>query len=291
MPYSKEALDAGRELQERVIRHAAFDLALDHIVNALEIGNGTGVYAGVRITAPAGSGKSLLIKCLHRNIVASPLLANKLSVISTELKEEPSVSQVQDGLLANFGYGLVGNRVRAKGNNDMNKVLLRAIVEHEVKLIAIDEFQHVFSADSERLSVHMIDWVKRLMNLTRVPVVLVGTELMDQLSEIDPQFTSRVPTSIRLPRFEWDANWLGFLAELARSSTHTDLSIICDRSVAKHLYEASKGLVRPLKSLLVQVVTMAVSGAVAHVDAELLAQAYTLTYGEAGAPPNPFRPQ
>src|SRR3546814_14069928 len=117
MLYSPIALAAGRALQDAVIQHSSFHKALELIANAVEVGNGAGVFSGVRITAPSGSGKSLLIECLKRNIINSSFLEGEFSVIRTELKESPSVSQIQGGLLENFKYGLMDHARTRQTNN------------------------------------------------------------------------------------------------------------------------------------------------------------------------------
>lgn len=184
MLFTEKALAVGRELRDVVIGHSGFQDALNLISNAIEIGNGAGVFTGVRIMAPSGSGKSLLIECLRNNTINSPFLTDKLSVIRTELKESPSVSQIQGGLLDNFDYGLTDRGRRTNNNNEVHRVLIDAMRAHRVQLVVLDEFQHVFSPGTDKVATHIIDWLKRLMNITEVPVVLVGTELMDRLGEV-----------------------------------------------------------------------------------------------------------
>ncbi len=287
MPYTERALAAGRHMADVVVPHAAFCEALDLIANALDMGNAVGLFAGVRVTAPSGSGKSLLIDCLQRNTINSPYLTEPLSVIRTELKEAPSVSQIQGGLLDNFGYGLTG-RGRTTNNNEVHGVLIEAMRAHKVQLVVLDEFQHIFSPTSEKVATHVIDWLKRLMNISHVPVVLVGSKLMDRLEGADRQLTSRIPAVIRLPAFQCDAQWVGFLKAFAKECSEVDLSPIFGRQVALHLFRVTQGVPRELKRLLVQAVIMAVDSDENVITPVRLQAAYAKAYGPDKAAEDPF---
>lgn len=288
MLYAPHALAAGRALRDVVVHHSSFHKSLELIANAIEVGNGAGVFSGVRVMAPSGSGKSLLIECLKKNTINSSFLGKEFSVIRAELKESPSVSQIQAGLLDNFGYGLMDHVRRRQNNNEVHRVLLAAIQEHHVQLIVFDEFQHIFSSSNDKVSAPVVDWLKRLMNMTGVPVVLVGTELMDRLSSVDPQLTSRIPTTVKLMPFQLNAEWVGFLKALAQQCTSVDLSIVSKPPLVTQLYAVTKGVIRPLKALLVQAVIMAVNAEEKELTVERLYAAYAMVYGPEVAAENPF---
>jgi type II secretory pathway predicted ATPase ExeA len=288
MPFSEKARTIGRDLSNVVVQHAAFREALELIANALEMGNAVGLFAGVRITAPPGSGKSLLIDCLQKNIIDSPYLTEPLSVIRTELKEAPSVSQIQAGLLDNFGYGLTGKGRATSSNNEVHGVLIEAMRAHKVQLVVLDEFQHIFSPTSEKVSTHVVDWLKRLMNIAQVPVVLVGSKLMDRLEGADLQLTSRIPAVIRLPTFQCDTQWVGFVKAFAKECAAVDLSPLFDRQMALHLFRATQGVPREFKRLLVQAVMMAVDSHEKFITPARLHAAYAMIYGPEKASEDPF---
>lgn len=286
MQYTTEALKAGQALRETVVRHRKFDFALELILNVLQIGNATRAPAGLRIIAPAGSGKTFLIECLRKNIVGLPMLNDKLSIIYASLKESPSVAQIQNELLANFQYdpGIV--RTRNSTNNAINVILLHAIKDLGVKLIVLDEFQHIFLTQG-KISTMVIDWLKRLMNETSVPVVLIGTEKLDQLGGADPQLTTRVPTSIRLDRFTYNKDWLAFLKGLADSVEIIDMSEIYTQ-YAREFHAATYGNPRLLKMLLIQIVIIGATEKIEKVDIALIRKSYAMVYGPESASESPF---
>lgn len=286
MEYSYDALLAGKAMREVVVRHPKFNEALTLISNVVQIGNSTGAPAGVRIIAPAGSGKTFLFQCLRKNVIGLPILKDKLAVIYASLKESPAVAQIQNELLSNFQYDAGIVRTRSSTNNEVNLILLRSIKDLGVKLIVLDEFQHIFLQHG-KVSITVVDWVKRLMNETEVPVVLIGTEMLDQLAGVDPQLTTRVPTSIRLGLFRYDKHWLVFLKGLADSCDKINLSIIYE-NYSREFYTATNGTPRLLKSLLIHIVILGVTEKREKADISLIQRAYELVYGPESAQESPF---
>lgn len=206
-------------------------------------------------------------------------------VITASLKEDPAVSQVQDELLSCFNYALRSAFGRVT-NNDINKVLVHAISRHQVRLIAIDEFQHIFINDRKVVTV-LLDWIKRLMNLTKVPVVVVGTERLDALEGFDEQFTSRIPTVARLSYFKLNAEWKGFLMALANECEAVDMSPLFT-DFGQELFNASRGSPRAAKGIVIRALCIAITQGERRLSRNTMIAAYQMLYGQVDARGNPF---
>lgn len=287
MIFSDEAVRAGRLLSDQIISHPGFEAVVNQIESAVQIGNEVGIFSGVRIAAPSGSGKTTLMKYVGRRLQARYGFEGSTPVISGSLKENPSVSQIQAELLSNFNYALSGIS-RSVSNNDVNIVLLKAISQNRVRLIAIDEFQHVFLAGGTKVATVILDWVKRLMNLTNVPVVLVGTESMDRLEGVDAQLTTRIPIVARLSPLRLSGEWLAFLRGFVAHSPQIDLSPLCEEDIARRFYLATAGSPRMAKSLLIHAVCLGITTNQSRVCAALLKEAYRLQKGALPDEENPF---
>ncbi|WP_454677814.1 TniB family NTP-binding protein [Achromobacter marplatensis] len=285
MNFTEEALAVGRVLERTIVPHSRFEMIASYIEKAVEIGE-TGIFSGVRVAAPSGSGKTALLRYLDHRLSDRYGVGGQLPMISASLKENPSVSQVQGELLGNFNYPLSGVQ-RLGTNNDVNMVLVRAIEQHRVRLIAIDEFQHVFLSNGSKVATAVLDWLKRLMNLTRVPVTLVGTEVLDRLEGVDSQLTSRIPTVVRMGHFQLNAEWKAFLQALASSVDAVDLTPLCG-PFAKPLFMASRGSPRMSKGLLVHAVCSAVSKGEKVLTAETMREAFRQQIGPLPDEENPF---
>lgn len=285
MKYSSNALLAGQLFSRIIIPHAEFQSAIDYIENAIQLGNNAGIFAGVRITAPSGSGKSLLLQHISESLKRGHNSESHIPVIAASLKEGPTVSQIQNELLRNFNYGL--STSKGANNNEVNTILVTAIEQHDVQLIALDEFQHIFQYTSEKYASTVIDWLKRLMNMTRVPVALSGTELMERLATVDPQLTTRIPTVLRLSPFKLSRDWLGFLLALSNESKDIDISII-HKQLPKETFAATEGSPRLLKSLLVQAIVLLVDQGVTVLTPSVLKESFRLQHGPTSDGENPF---
>ncbi|OZI66704.1 TniB family NTP-binding protein [Bordetella genomosp. 11] len=286
MRFTESALQAGRALESIIVPHTNFESVADYLTSAVQIGTETGIFSGVRVSAPSGAGKSSLLKYVALRLRQHYGEDGTIAMITASLKENPSVSQIQGELLANFNYPLTGVS-RLGTNNDVNIVLVRAIEHHRVKLVALDEFQHVFLTGGPKVATTVIDWLKRLMNLTKVPVTLVGTEAIDRLTDVDPQLTSRIPTVVRLTSFQLDEQWKGFLRALAQSCVEVDLTEVHSQH-AVAMFRATKGSPRLAKGLLIYAVAIALTSGAGAVSIEVLREAYRMQIGPTADRDNPF---
>ncbi|MFF7058094.1 TniB family NTP-binding protein [Achromobacter spanius] len=290
--YGAAAISAGSALADVIVPHPAFEGVLQYVLNAIQVGNQAGIFTGVRVTAPAGGGKTLLMSYLGDILRRGLSDTGSVPLISASLKEDPSVSQIQGDLLAKFSYAMASSIQRSRGranNNDVNQILVSAIKHQGVKVVVLDEFQHVYYSSGTKVATPVIDWLKRLINATGVPVVLLGTEMMDSLGAIDPQLTSRVPVAVKLAHFRLGPEWLGFLKGLADTCKATDLTpSYKNKEWAGAIFRATSGSPRLLKALLVQAVLLAVEKEKPSLSAELLRQAYSLQTGASSNEENPF---
>lgn len=288
MIYSAEAHQVALEFGSQIVPHTRFNSVLKSIESAVDIGNAAGIYAGVRVSAPSGSGKSVLLEHVGNRLNAVYGGNGNIAMISASLKENPSVSQVQSELIENFNYP-ARSVSKLGNNNDVNVVLVKAITQHRVQLIAIDEFQHVFLTGGLKVATPVIDWLKRLMNLSHVPVLLLGTESIDRLEGLDPQLTSRIPTVGRLGHFPLNGEWYGFVKALAGACKGMDMSALCkDVSLSASLHGATKGSPRLTKALLVHSICIGLTNGQKVLDRSILKEAYVVLRGGEPNLENPF---
>lgn len=285
MSYSVRALDVALSIDRIRINHTRFMSAMDGVARVIQVGNHTKQPVGVTVVAPAGSGKSLLIDCVRNNVCDWPFL-RRSGVLVASLKESPSVAQIQGDLLECFHYAVPTRSVRST-NNAMFNVLTRAIAQHSIQLIALDEFQHVFLARQNDVRASVGDWLKRLMTETCVPVLLAGTEMLRTIEEADPQLSSRIAAIFTLPSFENDSDWIGLLSAFASASKDIDLSILPTK-LATPMFKATRGNLRELKWLVKEAAMCAVDANVDVVGRDHFREAHVRHFGPDSGRSNPF---
>lgn len=286
MIYSENALALGARISEIRIHHSKFKEALDGIGRVIQVGNYLPQPAGISVIAPAGAGKTLLINSIQNNVCDWPFLSPN-SVLVASLKEAPNVSQIQNDLLSGFNYA-IAPRSSPKSNASSFNLLVDAIKHHDIRLIALDEYQHVFLARGGDMHASITDWTKRLMSATGRPVLLSGTEMLGNVEKGDPQLSTRIPTVITLPAFKNDAKWRGVLKAFASGIPDMDLTSLCDNH-ATATFKATKGKMRLLKTLIVEASMIAFDSSEKKVTADHLHQAFQRVFGVDSSLANPFK--
>lgn len=284
MNYSPKALQVGLALSQVRIHHPAFKEALDGIGRVIQLGNSLQHPIGASIIAPSGAGKTLLLESVRRNVSNWPFLRPQ-SVLVASLKEAPTVAQIQEDLLADFNYA-IPPRTGRKTNAVLFNVLIDAIEQHDIQLIALDEFHHVFLSRKDDVRTAIIDWTKRLITKGNKPVLLSGIETLRAIEKADPQLATRIPSIFNLPDFQNDENWRGVLASFAGATRDVDLSVL--KTNASAVFKATRGVMRTLKSLAMEVAMIAVDANEPVVRKEHLRLAFQRVFGPGSSRDNPF---
>lgn len=284
MSYSHRAIQAGYRINQIRIHHPAFKEALDGVGRVIQLGNNLERPVGACVIAPSGAGKSFLIESVQRNVCNWPFLRPE-SVLVASLKEAPTVAQIQEDLLADFNYA-IPPRTGRKTNAALFNVLVASIEQHDIQLIAIDEYQHVFLSRKDEVRVAINDWIKRLMTKTSRPVLLSGTELLRGIEKADPQLTTRISSIFNLPEFQNDLDWRGVLNGFVTATSDVDLSEL--NTYAKPIFNATKGVMRTLKSLIIEAAMIAIDAETTKVEKDHLRLGFLRLFGPGSSRSNPF---
>ena len=284
MSYSHRAIQAGYRINQIRIHHPAFKEALDGVGRVIQLGNNLEHPVGTCVIAPSGAGKSFLIESVQRNVCNWPFLRPE-SVLVASLKEAPTVAQIQEDLLADFNYA-IPPRTGRKTNAALFNVLVASIEQHDIQLIAIDEYQHVFLSRKDEVRVAINDWIKRLMTKTSRPVLLSGTELLRGIEKADPQLTTRISSIFNLPEFQNDLDWRGVLNGFVTATSDVDLSEL--NTYAKPIFNATKGVMRTLKSLIIEAAMIAIDAETTKVEKDHLRLGFLRLFGPGSSRSNPF---
>jgi Cdc6-like AAA superfamily ATPase len=286
MSYSDKALQVGMLVSQIRVHHTSFKETLEGVGRIIQLGNHLRQPVGASVIAPAGAGKSLLIECVQKNVCSWSFLREN-SVLVASLKEAPTVAQIQDDLLENFSYA-ISPRSRSQTNAVLFNVLAEAIDQHDIRLIALDEYQHVFLARKVEVHAAIIDWTKRLMSRTKRPVLLSGTETLRAIETADPQLSTRIPTVFSLPEFKNNEEWRGILSAFATAARDINLSLLCS-NYATAVFKAAEGTMRRLKLLIIEASMIAIDDHKGTVEKDHLQLAFERIFGSGSSRVNPFR--
>jgi hypothetical protein len=208
---------------------------------------------GICVCAPSGVGKSSLCDYILRsNRVNSTPEQERYDVIKVKLRPGSLPEDVMRALLTEMGI----KDTRGYTKSSLEDFLYTQLSECEVRLIMIDEFQHLVRRSSRDVNEKACDFVKTLMDVTSIPVVLLGVEKGRKLFKLDDQLATRFSEILTiepmghkglksLPEFK------KFLHDLQKLYPVKSVDWSTDEMALRFLL-ASDGNLRRLKHILVQ---------------------------------------
>ena len=178
---------------------------------------------------------------------------------------------------------------------DLTYRLILLIKLCRVRLVIIDEANHLIDRGGEKTHHVAADWLKRLVDATRVSFVLAGIPRARRLLEKNDQLRSRFREVIEIDRFSVESESaelefrgvLGaFKKEYLREVPALD---IANATMVRKFAFATDGRLRDIRRLLVRTVELAYRETQPRLTEGVLAEAFrTVIYPGAPDKRNPF---
>ena len=193
----------------------------------------------------------------------------------------------------------LGDPDPGKGNIVSQTMRLRTLLEAcETKIIFLDEFQHIIDRDSERVLRTTADWLKNLVNSTKIPVILLGMPNCTRILDANPQLRRRFSIRKSIEPFVWSRQENGkteypmrkLLKVIETKLPLEKASNLADPDTAKRIYCASGGVIDSIMKLIRGAAEFAIETGTEKITLDLLARAYDLELA-ANQPdlPHPFK--
>jgi archaellum biogenesis ATPase FlaH len=272
------------EISTLTVMHTQFNLAYEGICKIAETSQKSGVPFGGVVIAPPGSGKSHLIKNIERRYRQNAnLFSSKTAVLSISAAAAPNSGSMIDRMLQQLGHP---PGIRTTRQQDLRlTILLKGIIDKKVQIIIIDEFQHIFRGKRNTSANEITDLLKEVMDKTKIPIFVFGTDELGDLNQLDIQFASRLPARYHIPEFARNENWIGFLNAFNNACKNFDLSIL--PAIESQLHNATSGSPRTLKFLVISAIRSAIEKKMTKVDIDCFCNAHENVFGPTNKN-NPF---
>lgn len=174
--------------------------------------------------------------------------------------------------------------------------LRKFLLDCEVELIILDEFQHFDDRKSRGVLKIVSDWLKNLLNQTKIPIVLVGMPGCESVldAEGNEQLKRRFSNRAVIQPFRWKGSKENeeFRQLLKRIDDELPLledSNLADLATAFLIYEATDGVINYVMKLLRRASRIAIEDGRERLDYSILAEAYDEVLAkESMQRPNPF---
>lgn len=210
---------------------------------------------GMALIGETGVGKTTLLERFRRThrLEETDTHSYQLVVI-VETPADATIKATLTALLRELGCP----RPDRGTKESMMTRALTLLGELKTQLIVFDEFQHLLQTQTPKHRQSVIDFIKSLMNKTKIPVVLSGLPEASLVIEADPQLKRRFAAVQQIREFsihtELEFNYYrAFLDSLQKAIPFTTLSL-SDENMILRLYLATQGKVGLLSNLLEQLI-------------------------------------
>ncbi|MEE9885520.1 TniB family NTP-binding protein [Acinetobacter baumannii] len=259
---NKSIYERVAQLNQFVIRHPEFDHAFNSIQECMKKSTAYNEPIGSLLLADGGLGKTTICKAIVKQMPPSTRIdgAYEKTITPTFYAHIPSpasVKSVAGNLLQQLGdpNPLSGSAAQ------MTTRLCKLLEQCETKLVFLDEFHHLFrfQKTSTKLNIIICDWIKSLVNETKISFCLVGLPQFAPQLEMDSQLARRFQYHFHLHPLtlgSYDSKGIifPFLAEIENQT-----KVRCNVSfedkldsplLAQQIYAATNGNPSFIKSLL-----------------------------------------
>lgn len=171
--------------------------------------------------------------------------------------------------------------------------LYKLVKKCEVEIVIIDEFQHLIDNKTQRVLGEVSNWIKMFLELTKVPVVLIGMPESEAILAQNPQLRRRFPIKRRLESFKWDnedhrTEFRKFIAEVDKSLPFDEIANLAYEEIAYRLFAASGGTAAHVMMLIKRASIEAIKGDAPALTVGHLATAFDRVQYDTNLPNNPF---
>lgn len=232
------------------------------------------------ILGNTGAGKTTLVDTWLANAPLHTMETPEGSIIPYLYVLVPS-SPKKKGAAAAF-LGALHDPNPSRGTEwDMIRRVHNLIKRCKVKVIFVDEFQHLMDKDTQQVVHAIADFLKDIINQAHVPMILTGKlGEAEPILEANPQLDRRVGTPLVLQPFEWDRSRAETIKEfrtLMRDIDRAlplDLSDLQNEEMAFRFYYASDGYLGWIMEIIREAAIRAIDTDCHCLNMSLLAAAY-----------------
>ncbi len=248
-------------IESTLIPHTAFTNVTNQLEQCFRYAEDALEPIGLVIIGESRTGKS---RCLESFMLAHPSIRStegiNIPVFSVKTPAKPTVKGLVESMLM-----AIGDPQFDKGTEQVKTHRFRLLMSRcETRMIIIDEFQHFVDKGSSKIAFHVADWLKMLIDESRVCIVVAGLPSCLDVLRGNEQLAGRFMAPVVLPRFNWINENLReeFSAILAafheQIAQHFDIPDFSTDEMAFRFHCASGGLIGYLAKILRSAIWMAV---------------------------------
>ncbi len=148
-----------------------------------------------------------------------------------------------------------------------------------VEMIILDEFQHLIDRDLDKVMAVASDWLKNLLNRTRIPMVLIGLPSSVRILNTNSQLRRRFSITKELKPFGWETpeqqkGFIRFLRATEEALPFPERSHLSKPQMAHRFHCATRGTISNVMKIVRTAAIMAIRQNMPCLTLDLLSLAY-----------------
>ena len=250
---AENAISRVAQLDRAIIQHPAWIHAKVGIENCVAKSRAYREPLGCLLLADGGMGKTTICRAILSQMPLSTKIEERFekTIIPAFYAEIPSPATVKT-VAASLLAKLHDPNPLAGTTAQMTKRLIRLLAECETQLVFLDEFHQLFDIQKSttRVNTLVCDWIKSLVNNTKVSFCLVGLAKFAPILSADSQLARRFPLQFELGALncgsvEQPGTLISFLGQLKlqvlRRLQLKDIPHLDRRDIALRILAATAG--------------------------------------------------
>ncbi|SPA36227.1 TniB family protein [Cupriavidus taiwanensis] len=265
------------EFRRKLIRHPAFTTAVQAIERCHLYGHHLVEEPDcLLITGVSGAGKSTIRRTYAARYPREELEEiTMIRVLDLELPAAPTIKNVAERILIALGdpYPDKGSAETKTGR------IITLFKSCGVELVMLDEFQQFVANSEGKIEYKVADWLKQLINATRVPFVLLGLPRCKRILELNEQLRRRFlpqatlsPFSIKTKREA--IKFAEFLSTIHSQTPLSKPSAFIEPAVVPLMFYATNGLIDYVMKLTSSAIQIALEEGRECIDIDVLRRAF-----------------
>lgn len=260
-----------------LVPHTAFDRASSRLGQCFDYADGAAEPICIAVTGESRTGKSrVLEECFTLHPQERKPDGLNVPILRVKAPSKPTVKGLVELMLRSMS-----DPTFSAGTENAKTIRLLTLMKNTgTRMVMIDEFQHFQDKGSRRIMHHVADWLKILVDDSKVALVVAGLPSCSAVISQNEQLAGRFLAPILMPRFDWKIDshreeFVGILGAFQESIGQLfDLPRLDSAEMIFRCYCASGGLMGYLTKFLRQAVWDAIDGERKQITLEHLAVAH-----------------
>lgn len=281
-------------VENTLIPHQAFEEATRRLEQCFAYSANASEPICIALVGESRTGKSrALEECEDKHPATRDGEGLNMPILRVKTPSKPTVKGLAELMLRTMHDPLFD-----RGTENSKTGRLQTLMRNcGTRMVMIDEFQHFVDKGSHKVMHHVADWLKILVDDSRVALVVAGLPTCQAVLEQNEQLAGRFLSPVLMPRFDWrrDDHREEFVAILGAFhdslSRYFDLPALDGEEMAFRCYCGTGGLMGYVSKFLRQMVWNALDANMKSISLQDLAQAHNEAVWSKSRPlgiPNPF---